>query len=321
MNLMISKSTGEQLVLHAMLPPAAATRLAGAMIWSHNDNDEMILVEEFNRGPFTIRFIFFQFVKQATLFLQEQVPFLRARFITKDSWSLRHPNLSYRIREGQSLMYLSRDIIEQLELKAGVAYECIDAQCAIEKLRLYTPLFPELANMLDGIPSSSKNKIQWITPIIADVLRSIEHCVFTDSLREYYIEHKLEELFLLILEQQFKKKTSKEDPTAKDIEAIHNVEQLIMQDISRHYSIPELSKRFGINEFQLKQLFRKIYGEGIFEHLLHARMKEAHLLLENTDKPIKEIAGLIGYKFLSSFVTAFRKYFQNAPGELRRNRE
>jgi AraC-like DNA-binding protein len=65
-------------------------------------------------------------------------------------------------------------------------------------------------------------------------------------------------------------------------------------------------------------VFRQVFGSGVFETLLKARMQKARSLLLETDKPIKEVASLIGYERLTSFITAFRKHFGYTPASLRR---
>jgi AraC-like DNA-binding protein len=46
-------------------------------------------------------------------------------------------------------------------------------------------------------------------------------------------------------------------------------------------------------------------------------MSEAKKLLLETNKPIKDIAGLVGYNYLTNFIAAFRNYFGQPPGQFR----
>jgi AraC-like DNA-binding protein len=44
-------------------------------------------------------------------------------------------------------------------------------------------------------------------------------------------------------------------------------------------------------------------------------------LLQTTDKPIKEIAWLLGYRYSSNFNRAFQKRLGTTPGKLRRRQK
>jgi AraC-like DNA-binding protein len=83
-------------------------------------------------------------------------------------------------------------------------------------------------------------------------------------------------------------------------------------------TIPDISQKTVLNEFKLKMVFKQVFGMGVFETLMQARMQKARAYILETDKPIKEIASLIGYERITSFITAFRIHFGYTPASLRR---
>ena len=103
-----------------------------------------------------------------------------------------------------------------------------------------------------------------------------------------------------------------------DIEIVNEVFNFIAARLHEHYTIRQLSKRFGINERKLKSGFRQVYGFGVFRCLEKLRMELASRLLTETDKPIKEIASIVGYKRTHSFITAFRLLNGITPGKFRK---
>jgi AraC family transcriptional activator of pyochelin receptor len=94
------------------------------------------------------------------------------------------------------------------------------------------------------------------------------------------------------------------------IEAAHG---MLMKDPMRHITIQELAAAVALNRNKLQYGFRKKYGLSIYEYRLQMRMQLAASLLKNTDKSIKEIARLTGYKTISSFSVAFKRVFKMAP--------
>jgi AraC-like DNA-binding protein len=96
------------------------------------------------------------------------------------------------------------------------------------------------------------------------------------------------------------------------------VKETLDSNIEKHFTIPELSRLVGMNEFRLKFAFKQTFGMGMFEYQKEKRLKEAKRLIVETDKPAKVVAKLTGYARITSFVTEFRKYFGYTPGSLRR---
>lgn len=84
-------------------------------------------------------------------------------------------------------------------------------------------------------------------------------------------------------------------------------------------TIRQLSRMVAINEFKLKRGFRKFFYAGIFTWITSEKMYWAKRQLEETNKPIKEIAALAGYPRTTNFITAFRKQFGITPGAIRRS--
>jgi len=81
----------------------------------------------------------------------------------------------------------------------------------------------------------------------------------------------------------------------------------------------EVASRFGLSAPKLNAAFVYLFGESFTNFLRKSRMETADLLLRETDKPIKEIAGLIGFKSSKNFMTAYRKYYGRTAGSVRKN--
>jgi len=103
-----------------------------------------------------------------------------------------------------------------------------------------------------------------------------------------------------------------------DTERIAYIKTLVEQDISRHYTIEELSLAAALGKTKLKAGFRLLYKKGIYTHLRHLRMQQAAAWLTGTDKPLKEIARLTGFKHYHNFLAAFTKYYGYTPGQARK---
>ena len=106
--------------------------------------------------------------------------------------------------------------------------------------------------------------------------------------------------------------------SAYEIECIEKAKKIIDTDISRHLSIFSLAESVGMGATKLKTGFKQMYGLGLFAYLRQQRMKRAAELLGNTDKTIKEISKIAGFRYRSNFITAFTCYYGMPPGRYRK---
>lgn len=102
------------------------------------------------------------------------------------------------------------------------------------------------------------------------------------------------------------------------IKPIYAALDIINSDVSNHIKLKQLAKKSGTNECTLKKGFRVLFNISVYQYLLKNRMLRATALLKNPALKQKDIADQCGYETLAGFVTAFRKYYGQTPGEHRR---
>jgi AraC-like DNA-binding protein len=106
--------------------------------------------------------------------------------------------------------------------------------------------------------------------------------------------------------------------SAYDIECIEKAKKMIDTDIRRHLSICSVAESVGMGATKLKTGFKQMYGLGLFAYLQQQRMDKAATLLTDTDKTIKEISKIAGFRYRSNFITAFTAYHGMPPGRYRK---
>lgn len=86
------------------------------------------------------------------------------------------------------------------------------------------------------------------------------------------------------------------------------IHDFLIKNISKVYTIEELSEMFNISSTKLKHCFKAVYGEPIFSYMKSYRINHAAQILR-TNKMIKiiDVAGMVGYDSLSKFSVAFKK--------------
>lgn len=98
-----------------------------------------------------------------------------------------------------------------------------------------------------------------------------------------------------------------------DTECIRAAHAIVGKDPLRRTTIERLALEVGLNRTKLQYGHKKMYGITIDEFRVKMRMRCASKLLRHSDKSIKEIARLTGYKNISSFSVAFKKVFKQPP--------
>jgi len=182
------------------------------------------------------------------------------------------------------------------------------------------PYFPELKEVL--LTNSSillLTKPCWTLPSMKEITTHILDCAYDDSTRQFYFDLKVRELLYQLLQNAFKRKPSKRIYTPWETAKIHDAKAILETYISKKPpSIRSLARQVALNEFKLKDGFKKYFGCGIFEWLMEQRMQHAKHLLLTTNKPVKTICGMVGYPRTTNFITAFKRRFGMTPGSLRR---
>ncbi len=99
-----------------------------------------------------------------------------------------------------------------------------------------------------------------------------------------------------------------------DIESIHAVRNLLIQNLQNPPSLVKLARDAGINEYKLKIGFKKVFDSTVFGFVQNCRMEKALALLQQGELNVSDVAWETGYTNVSHFIRAFRKKYSVNPG-------
>ena len=102
------------------------------------------------------------------------------------------------------------------------------------------------------------------------------------------------------------------------VQIVNEVHKLLVNDITKRYTIEELSAKFHINQTTLKTTFKTMFGQSIGGYMKEFRIKRAKDMLCHSDAPIAEIACAVGYENQSKFTAAFRDVTGMLPRDYRK---
>lgn len=102
-----------------------------------------------------------------------------------------------------------------------------------------------------------------------------------------------------------------------EVKRLMEVESYLVKDFSTPPPpISFLSRIAAMSTTTLKNKFKKLYGNNLYEYFQKSRMHKAKFLLMSKKYSIKEIGSKLGYSNLSNFASAFKKEFKKLPSKL-----
>jgi len=286
-------------------------------------NDSLkLLLQEMTAGDSRVFYSVYLVSKKASLRVQDDAPFLRAYLALQHDRPVQVSGLGKMlIREGQfNLIYTPQfDLLNQFDgvreyITLGIDYD-------MSLLQEWASFFPQLAAFLDkvkeGQPATLLPRPEWMTKEIQDVVYRLLNVSWEDEAGRKYCK-LLSDTLLFHLLHQAVQQVPASNYNHYEINSIQAARDMIRKNIRYHFVIREIAQKVGMNEFKLKNGFRELFGNGVYEYLRTERMQMARQLLGDSGRSIKEIASLTGYRSVNSFIKAFKKMYGETPGDFRK---
>ncbi|WP_283171651.1 helix-turn-helix domain-containing protein [Curtanaerobium respiraculi] len=102
------------------------------------------------------------------------------------------------------------------------------------------------------------------------------------------------------------------------VEKVRAARDLMVDDLTREYTIAQLAERFNMPTTAFKACFRGVYGMPPATYLRAYRMQQAADMLMNTSLKIADVAASVGYGSASKFTQAFRDVMGATPSSWRK---
>ena len=251
-------------------------------------------------------------------------PAIRLQIVLRNSYYYESPHLGKGVlhERGISLNYVP-SVHSSLKIRSGEVYSHLTVYFQIKHLLPLQGSFPGLMSFLAKVSVGQAARFGESYTIadasILSVVDNILGCTYSGHLRELYIHYLCTELLLLSLIRISSNVPSAGNISEEDAYRIYQAKELLLQDMGNYISLSSLAERTGLSIYKLNHGFKAIYGIGVAEFLLEARMKKAHQALSETDMTIGVIAKDSGYSHPHAFSLAFKKYFGYTPAFVQRS--
>jgi AraC-like DNA-binding protein len=130
----------------------------------------------------------------------------------------------------------------------------------------------------------------------------------------FYYRLKAETLLYNVFYQLHNRQSTGHSPVNKaDAEKLAIIRKAILSDLSQPPSLPALAKSGGLSETKMKDLFKQVFGDSIYNYYQTARMEEAAYLLKHKNYSVSEVGYQLGFSNLSHFTRLFERHHQQKP--------
>lgn len=155
--------------------------------------------------------------------------------------------------------------------------------------------------------------------LVSIIHHSTTHKELKKNLKTRVIEHNKNLKNVTDQKQLTDTKSSKIRLSFDDIRKLRKGRDLIINNLDKDFpKLKDFALQLGTNEFKLKYGFKELYGMPVHRYLMQERLRKSNMLIQYTDKSLKTIAHMTGFKSMPHFSRAFKKHFGYTPSELRK---
>jgi AraC-like DNA-binding protein len=151
-------------------------------------------------------------------------------------------------------------------------------------------------------------------PEVLRVLKQVSEISEQNKLSDLLYRIKAHEMIYLLFDKLLDRGAEKQSPVNKsDIDKLYVIRTTILADMSQPPQLKALAKMAGMSETKMKQLFKQIFGDTIYNYYQNERMQEAGFLLKHAGYSVSEAGYRLGFSNLSHFSRLFEKHYGITP--------
>ena len=224
------------------------------------------------------------------------------------------------VPQGESALLYNpnQDLPIHLELASHAKF--ITLLVSIERFHSF---FSEEAGLIHFLDTEHQDKKYYfkkeMMPKELVVLHEIFNFHLRPSLEGLFTKGKVYELLSLYFN---KSEETDACPFLKDennVKKILLAKTIIIERVANPPSLTELASEIGLSLKKLKDGFKQIYGDTVFNFLFEYKMDLARNLIESKKYNVTEISEIVGYTAPSHFIVAFKQKFGTTPKQYMMN--
>jgi len=242
--------------------------------------------------------------------------FIQIHFCLNNSAQLHYgPQYSLEVNSQKSVLLYNpnQNLPVDLSLSAKGKYIIF-----IVSIKLFHSFFSQVADLIPFMNEDNKDKKYYLDKELSPSEILILNQLFEDQknngMQKLYIQAKAYETLSLY----FGKSNDDEQrcpflDSEDNVEKIKKAKQIVINNMSEPPSLQELADDIGLTLPKLKEGFKHIYGESVFNFLLDYKLEFSRKQLLSKRYNVSEISLQVGYSTSSHFISAFKKKYGTTP--------
>ncbi len=229
---------------------------------------------------------------------------------------------TYHVKKG-SIVFVDQNQIHKTVGASNFFHDRILVQISDEVMKA---LFSVLGDMdmsavlpgCFGVLELNETGQQYIEQVLFDIIEEMKK---KRTGYEYIVKAKVTELLVFIMRCKKGEYTTFQVETVKTEKhkKVHEIAEYVNLNYKNKLSLDDISKHFYVSKSYLSRIYKEVTGFTVNEYINIVRIKKAKLLLETTEKPITEVAELVGYESITYFEKVFKVYMETSPLKYRKN--
>jgi len=185
-------------------------------------------------------------------------------------------------------------------------------------IKMFHSFFSQVADLIPFLNDENKDKKYYLdkdlSPSEILVLNQIFDEQKHNSMQNLYVKAKAyETLSLYFGHSQDDKQSCPFLESEDNVEKIKKAKHIVITNMTEPPSLQEIADEIGLSIPKLKEGFKHIYGESVFNFLLDYKLEYARKQLLSRKYNVSEISLQVGYSAASHFISAFRKKYGTTP--------
>ena len=216
--------------------------------------------------------------------------------------------------EGSMLLY-NPDRPLPIDLTLSNDSEFLIALVSIQQFHAF---FSQVAELIPFLNEENRHKKYYLdkalSPAVVLVLKQMMNGDRNNAMQDLYLKGKAYELLSLYFGKR--EDASGACPfldSEENVDKIKRAKQMVIANMAEPPTLQEIADEVGLTVPKLKEGFKHIYGESVFNFLFDYKMEYARKQLVSKNFNVAEISHQIGYSTPSHFIHAFKKKYGTTP--------
>ena len=206
------------------------------------------------------------------------------------------------------------DLPVEVEFNSGS--KLISILISIDKLhRLFSNDYQTLPFLSEKNINNKFYQENKLNPSMLAVLNQLYNSNIGDNVKSLYMKGKILELLSIYFNKSDNPNLDLCPFLSDDnnLKKIKKAKEILIERMSEPPTLEKLSNEVEISLKNLKEGFKKVYGNTVFGYLYEHKMNVASQLLTSKNYNVNEVALHLGYSTSSHFINAFKKKFGTTP--------